>query len=639
MNPDKGVSGVVAVSAAGWAVRAAAREPGRLGLHKPDWQNVGSERAAGPREQGGGPLSRRDGSPVSQIAQGVAKEIDAHAERLYTLLAGDGHYSVPPYQRDYAWEAEQTNKLLDDVLRVADTDSGTYFLGAMVFVVKDEPNRRYEVLDGQQRFASLLLLLRALQSILSERGASASTTSQIESMIFAPDVYNNTPSGQPFVHIQMNDEDRDYFNETLVASDPPEPQRGSHRLIAKAFAYFRDKLKDSVPAEDQNELDEYWNALRKGLASRLYVIRVEVWDAVDAQMVFEALNSAGMDLTAADLVKNHVLSIVPQPQFAKTYAHWRSAVDNVGDEQLTRYLRASWNSKYAFAREAELYKQVHERVVASGHQKTRTAAAIYVKELDDESIDWVDLRNPDGATWMNPFPDLRADLNDLRSLDARLAYVPLLALRAAYRSQHTDFQEAARWFRDFYVRHTIVGGRAANEVEEDYSKWAVALRNGTLPLPDLRKKLASLCPDDESFRQSFKTLQIRRLLTARVLLARINDSVNKDNALSETHLSGKKIHVEHVVPQRPNSEWKEFLEAEGTQHEDVVNSIGNLTLLLGPKNIRAGNKEFSEKKPKYVATGAPINEYLASLNSFGRAQVEERAAKLADLATKVWKQP
>lgn len=554
------------------------------------------------------------------------KDINAQAERLYALLAGDGYYEVPPYQRDYSWEAEQWSKLADDFLR-AGSDGKTNFLGAMVFVIENESNRRYEVLDGQQRFATLLLLLRALQLTLQQRGAGSTTMSQIENMVFAPDVYGNTDTGDPFVHIQLNDEDREYYTTTLTDGTAPDPMRGSHKLIKKAFEFFIQKFDDHVP-HDPDELNDYWSELRKGLASRLYIIRVEVRDAVDAQMVFEALNSAGVDLTAADLVKNHLLRTVPKTTFDSAYAHWRSMVEQVGDEYLSRYLRASWNSKYDFAREAELYREVTDLVVASpGKSGRKVSAATYVMELDEESLNWVDLRNADGASWASQHPDLRDDLNDLRSLDARLVYVPLLALREVFKTDVREFAKAVRWFRDFYVRHTIVGGRAANEVEEDYSKWATQIRKGAMTLPELHGHLVALSPNDASFEASFESMQVKRLLTARVLLARVNDSVNKSNTLSQTIMSGQKIHVEHVIPQKPNSEWEKFLKDRKINHDEVVNSVGNLTLLLGPKNIRASNKSFEEKKPKYVATEAPINKYLATLSEFGSAELESKAAR------------
>lgn len=146
--------------------------------------------------------------------QSTTKAIRADAERLNTLLAGDAYYKVPPYQRDYRWEAEQTSKLFNDVTRSAKKGEGAYFLGAMVFVIEDEANRRYQVLDGQQRFASLLLLLRALQSVLEGRGAGTTTISQMVGMITPQDIYDNN-NGDPFVHIQLNDEDRAFFNSTI----------------------------------------------------------------------------------------------------------------------------------------------------------------------------------------------------------------------------------------------------------------------------------------------------------------------------------------------------------------------------------------------------------------------------------------
>lgn len=562
----------------------------------------------------------------------MAERIRARAESLLGLLAVDTSYEVPPYQRDYSWDIEATTRLFEDVTRVPEGPE-SYFLGAMVFVVLDDKQNRFEVLDGQQRFASLLLMLRALQRVLEDRHVSASKYNHILSMLRPADIHNNH-AGEDFVHIQMNDDDREFFNVTIETGETPEPERRSHRLIRDALELFLAKFQEAVPG-DPAGAEDYWKSLRRRMTEDLYVIRVEVGDEADAQLIFEALNTAGMDLTASDLIKNHVLrQMSNKDQRNKTYQVWRSMVETIGDDDLTRYLRASWNSMHEFAREGDLYKLVKKQVIPSGGSG-HTKPAEYVAILEKEAGNWLDIQSPDAATWAGSHSNLREHLQDLKEMDSRLALVPLLALFAAHPKDFALLEDASRLFRDFYVRHTIVGQRAANEVEQRYSEWAAKIRKGKLTVADLRKELQKLSPSDAEFEGNFAKFEIKRQATARVLLARLNDSVKKDNVISKTITDGKKIHLEHVIPQKPEK-WETFLAAENLRHEDVINRLGNLTLLLGTRNIQASNKVFKDKVATYKASEAPINEYLASLSNFGAAELEERSKRLAKFAVSVW---
>lgn len=569
----------------------------------------------------------------------VPAAVEATSQPLFKLLTGPTYDEVPPYQRDYSWEVEQTTRLLADVIPRADGRREPYFLGAMVFVRDDDVEEKFEVLDGQQRYATLLLLLRALEEVLRSRlseEALKRMTVTIGAMLTPADSQGRN-NGESFVHLRLNDADREYFETVIKHGKLESPTRGSHKLIKGAYERFLKFFQEAVPA-DAGDAEDYWIEFKDRLVKDLYIIRVDVSAEIEAQELFEALNSAGMDLTAADLVKNLVLRTLrkegSEGDFKQGYDNWRSAVEDVGDKELPRFLRVFWNSKYGFAREARLYRDLRSRLE---EEKSKNARKQFVKgllaDLSKEAQIWSDLQTK-GQSAGAGSSALRDDLQDLQALDAKLVYVPLLAWWAKHDDQGSR-ERVARLLRDFFVRHTIVGKRAPNEVEELYSQWAMEIRSGSMTEAKLQQSLERLSPSNEEFKAAFKALELRKLAYARVLLARLNDSQNRDNSISKTIIEGKEVHVEHIIPQQPEH-WAATLKGEGLEHGDVVDRIANLTLLVGKRNIAISNKPFQDKKPEYSKSGAPLNAYLAELDKFGKVEIEVRAARLAEWAERVW---
>jgi len=566
---------------------------------------------------------------------GGGRGITAHEEKLLTLLWGPNIYEVPPYQRNYAWDSDQTGDFWAALLRTA-RGPEPYFLGSMVFVRTDK-SAVFEVLDGQQRFASLSLVLAALRDVLKEGKPTSTYLSNIQATLATMDLSGKFGHAET-VRLHLNERDDGYFESIARFGNLPDEKHTSHRLLKKAYLYFREQISAEL-AKSGSDAETLWNEIVDAFSERLYVIRIEVDDIVDAQMIFEALNSAGLDLTQADLIKNYLLRETPTAARSKAYKIWTSIADLVEeDSRLTTFIRTFWNSAYGFARKDQLYKKLRDRVKKQATTADTVDVQGFMKQIHQESNDWADLQ---AGAIVGPgvqVDDLNDDLRDLQTLGATLIYVPLLALRQAYRDDLVSFRKAVRWLRDFYVRHTIVGKRAANEVEELYTDWSLRIRKGKMNPDELHAELVRLSPSDSEFKESFSNLVVKTQKVARLLLARINDAADPANNITKTISSGGRVHLEHIVPQSPEK-WTDLLEREDLDHERILWSIGNLTLLVGPRNIEISNSPFDVKQEKAYKIGqniAPINKGLADAKEFVADTLKTRAEWLADQALGVW---
>lgn len=564
----------------------------------------------------------------------TSQGINAHEEPLFKVLWGVDILEVPPYQRNFAWDEEQVGALWDDAFRTS-RGSDVYFLGSVV-LVKTKHAGVYELLDGQQRLASLLLMLAAFRDVLKDERPKSDQIATIQTALTRMDM-SGRYGHKMTARLHLNHRDRTYFASVVGDASIPEPEFASHRLLKKAYEYFKGRIEKLV--KEGQDPEALWESLRTAFTDRLYIIRIEVGDEVQAQMIFEALNSAGLDLTQADLIKNYLLRETPGHERDAAYKAWSSVADQIEEStHLTNFVRVYWNSAYSFARKDELYKRIKEGVKKPPLSSTQVDVKSFLTNMKNEAQEWIALQTSSLTGPGAETEQANDDLRELRELGAVLIFVPLLALRKVYAGDMATFARSVRWFRDFYVRYTIVGKKAANEVEEPYSRWAISLRNGTLKAEDVYDELVKLSPTDDEFEEAFRNLSVRTLKVGRVLLARINDAADPTNNITKTMSSGKRVHLEHIVPRSPEK-WQVFLDAEGLKHEEVVHSIGNMTLLVGSRNISISNSEFGKKQRDAYAQGrniAPINEELATAKQFGKAELEARKKWLASRARSVW---
>ncbi len=215
-------------------------------------------------------------------------------------VLADRSLSVPIYQRSYSWGEQQISDFWTDLNGALATGQNQYFLGNIV-LSEEGSDDSYTIIDGQQRLATTLIFLAAIRNEYKRRGDDRRANIIQDEYIAVADL----GTGEDKPRLRMNSDDDSYFNQVIVQSTQAETLHASHKLIAKALAYFEEQI---AKVADVAETDWEQRLLQrvKLLTSEVLVIVVDVSTEADAYLIFETLNDRGADLTIADLLKNYL---------------------------------------------------------------------------------------------------------------------------------------------------------------------------------------------------------------------------------------------------------------------------------------------------------------------------------------------
>jgi uncharacterized protein with ParB-like and HNH nuclease domain len=203
-------------------------------------------------------------------------------------LLADYRLRVPFYQRAYAWKKSHVQDLFDDLNRAIDEGAGDYFLGSIVACGKE--TNAAEIVDGQQRLATISILLAAMRDHVHATDAEAATNIEREYLVRKRGIKRpEEPS------LQLSESDNEFFWKKILsnaASEEPKvtPSRPSHKLIAAAYALAVQHVKNITAgrkAADQLTVIDNWLEF---LRDRAKVVFIKVPDQADAFVIFETLN-------------------------------------------------------------------------------------------------------------------------------------------------------------------------------------------------------------------------------------------------------------------------------------------------------------------------------------------------------------
>ena len=297
-------------------------------------------------------------------------------------------FVVPRYQRNYDWRGESIEDLMSDLVlsAKAQKNSSNLFLGTFTFKKVDDQN--YEVIDGQQRITTLVLLSIALKVLLTER-SDLNHDSHISQQII-PAINNH------FIFVQDNQGNvvgsklsaaniiREYLKEICLNLDfdmknyPKSGQKGAGdaRKIKRYIKHFYDELNK----EDTSDLKNIWGAIQ---GCELLITEVDTDE--EAFNLFEVLNARGKKLETGDLLKNHIFrELYDTKDFEKYADKWDDEiVSNLKNpSELVLMLRHYYFTKNGFVTKQELYRKIKSLIQDRGMSMDD-----FVLEISDYS-DW-----------------------------------------------------------------------------------------------------------------------------------------------------------------------------------------------------------------------------------------------------------
>ena len=234
--------------------------------------------------------------------------MDAGKEQLLYFLSQRQQLSIPIYQRKYSWTDKECKQLLNDILRVGESDEPNHFIGSIVYMNQKghiaSPINQLMIIDGQQRITTITILISAIVDYLTN---NPNDTLMSPENLISYYLLNDREKGETRYKLILTQDDKrtlikiiDYLNS---ADEAPFDNEDSIR-IKENFEFFKKRVNDE-------NIENLFNGLNK-----LLIIYVALEHNIDnPQLIFESLNSTGLELSQADLIRNYILmGLLPQEQ-------------------------------------------------------------------------------------------------------------------------------------------------------------------------------------------------------------------------------------------------------------------------------------------------------------------------------------
>lgn len=546
------------------------------------------------------------------------------------LESSDTNFVIPVYQRNYNWQKEQCKQLYDDCVNVIKNNYSTHFFGTIVSIYNENGrNREYLIIDGQQRVTTISLMLLAIYNIL--KAGKLDSSRIIKEKIMNQYLINQYLDSGRKLKLRPIKDDRSIY-ENLFESEEVEIDSN----MAVNYEYFYKRI-----LKEEVSIDEIYSAIEK-----LIIVEIELKNGEDdPQLIFESLNSTGLDLTDADKVRNFILMGQNFKEQEELYNDYWNKVEKNTHYRVSNFIRDYMTMKenripniskvyinfkrYIAERNINIRECLNDMLAFSGYYRKILTASIGVKDVDER----IKRINKLGVTVLYPF--LLEVLDDyFNSLIDGKQLLEIVEVLESYIFRRIMCSVATSVLGKVFM--TL--GKEIKKYK-DYPENYVEILKYIL----INKKSTQKFPNDKEFESSFHEEDIYSWKSKNkiYLLERLENHNNKERVDIDNLIANRDITIEHIMPQELNMNWKIMLgdDFKGV-HEKYLHTIGNLTLT--GYNPSMSNKSFNEKKTMekgFKDSRLKLNKYLLSVNKWDKEEIEKRSRILFNEALSIWEYP
>jgi uncharacterized protein with ParB-like and HNH nuclease domain len=579
------------------------------------------------------------------------------SRRFKDIFNTNVRYEIPFFQRGYAWEKKQWEKLWDDIyeeiLPAIDNNNfeeEEHFFGPVVVLEKrnaPHPNlKRYLVIDGQQRITTIYLMLGLIKKSLNALSHLSSDAqiycSQIEDL-----TKNNVTGNDDYLKLKVFSSKGDRYPTylTLVQENPSSPylQEDQQLYIPESnkidqFAKFFDKKTKNFNVQD---LWQLYQVITKSLTV-VWIPLDENKD--DAQAIFESLNDAGMPLTASELLCNYIFKPILNDttnEHEKLHNEfWLKARRAVGEGNFEDYLinLFSIGEKKRIGQGRRMYVHFKNR----NKKITKDKANATLNDILENANYYNNIKQP------LKFPHRNNKIKELLfkiSQTNMTSITPfLMSVLKSFELQNLSETDTIELLNETYV--LLVRSKVANRRVTKFDTFFPSLLNEIIAEPDkaraIEKKFQQegLWVSNQEFEDAFLTKEIynqRELNFARHILQELDKNNQEFKELPDYSTINT---IEHILPQTLSEHWKTYLgaDAENTNLKIVINTIGNLLLNSSPANSTFGRRPFEEKRKLYTDISALSRELKTlEVEIWNINEINNRSKRLAESGLNIWK--
>lgn len=551
--------------------------------------------------------------------------MQARDEFLTRILMGPKQFLIPIFQRTYSWSESHCQQLLQDVMRAGTHPSvQSHFVGSVVLAPNETATNasipQWQVIDGQQRLTTFTLLIMALIRQANELELTQVCATSLEAL---KDYFVSNNFGQGDAHYKLLLTKTDCETLKCLIDGRKMVHPFSERIMEN-YEFFCEQLSGVT------SIEQAYSGLQK-----IKIVEVMLTSQDDPQAIFESLNSTGLDLSQADLIRNYVLMRHDHGEQTRLYQQfWYPMEQLFAKQPPTRFDRFMQDFLTLETGSNALVKSrdVYPLFKIWFHEKLETANAQVVLERLHQLAGYY------AAFMFGMEPDRRLShgFQQLRALSevAGPLVVRLYEAYSATQGKNDEFVQAINLIESYVLRRSVCG-MDTRSLGSIFASIAQRIEPKA-PLESMKvtfARIAARFPSDEEFLTALCEGDLYGKKTCRFVLERLEND-------SKEQIDTSDFSIEHVMPQNKNlnAEWKKMLGQDWMQTQQMwLHRLGNLTLT--GYNAEYKDSSFATKKTinhGFNMSPLRLNRDIAKEDMWTPEQMKKRGNKLARQALTVW---
>lgn len=546
------------------------------------------------------------------------------------MEGSDKRFVIPVYQRNYDWKIENCKQLYDDLVKIIQENRRSHFFGSIVSKYNQDSNGEYLIIDGQQRLTTVSLLFLAMYNLL-DKGIIVAEAENLKQRIYDEYLVDKYQPKEKRLKLKPVKHDRLAFDKLFA--DASEYIRDSHLTVN--YNYFYERIKDR-----EISIDDLFRAIQ-----RLDVINIGLNSEDNAQLIFESLNSTGLELSEGDKIRNFILmGLTAQEQEDYYEKYWNKIELHTGYE-VSAFIRDYLSVKQqAIPPQKKVYSIFKEFYRTNNYETEQLLAELlqYAKRYGILLGDETSCRA------------LNACIQRLIRLETTVTRPFFLEVLRLYDETKLSIEDVTQVFltaENYVLRRNIcdLPTNALNKIflmlhneivryESNENNYAEKCKFALLA-----KKDKARFPDDREFASAFVSKPVYNMYPKNkiYLFERLENGGSAEDKDIYRHCDAGDYSIDHIMPRILTPTWKRELgENYEAIHAEWLHRIGNLTLTA--YNSKYGNSSFMDKrtmKNGYDESGIRLNVWISTKERWTLTELEERSRLLAQKALSIWPMP
>jgi uncharacterized protein with ParB-like and HNH nuclease domain len=602
------------------------------------------------------------------------------------LIGGQKIFKIPVFQRPYSWEKDEREALWLDILaqyskllphwQNADRDAiikkiPKHYMGTMVLSGEGAVGIPiFEIIDGQQRVTTIMAMVAALRDAKIKKlpkDGRKEAAERIRNKLNNTYLVNAEANEEERLRLRLQNKDSRAFGAIIehdgmskLSKDGIGLQQEESDYVIKTYHYFlkqflREPVAEEEIAETNVEIQRFnrlfplnLDVLEQVIVRRLSFISILGSSEIDdLNSIFESLNAKGKGLEELDLLKNYIFMLLGSRAGDAITRYWSRIERALPDrDEQEFFVWASMVSDGNYEMQNRLYREIKTQLQGQGASSDKEVVIRYLERLTRKIAHYVNFTRK-----MHDNPQIKAAFERLRHAGDKIATPVVLwlyGLRSEDEFNDAEFLRGCKVVEAFLVRR-FLAGEASNNLNSMFGRALDAVHKDVSDVPYVDKLISALSewyPSDDAVIEGTKTKPFYGFGKSeqRIFILGALDRTYDEKSVRDIQESDKSI--EHIFPQTTTSEWDSAFINDQEEYQRIrdgmLDTLGNLTVVLPGENSEVKNKLLADKVVKYAnfeyAMTRSIPSFVVQLGAtrWGKREIHARAEILAKKALVIW---